>query len=81
MTADELQQLVAREWIDGLVTVQGGDGRFSLLVVSDDFEGLSEVKRQQKVYASIQSYISSGEIHAVNIRSLTQAQHQEKQAE
>lgn len=76
MTADELQQLIADKWTNCTVTVQGGDGRFTLLVVSDDFEGLSEVQRQQKVYGLIQSHISSGEIHAVTIHPLTQAQHQ-----
>ena len=42
-----------------------------VLIVSDEFTGLTPVKRQQRVYACIQPMIESGEIHAVNIRAIT----------
>ncbi len=48
----------------------------SLVVVSEEFEGLTPVKKQQKVYQCLNDKISSGEIHAVNIRALTPMQWQ-----
>lgn len=43
----------------------------SVLVVSESFDGLNQVKRQQAVYACLNNKIASGEIHAVNIKALT----------
>lgn len=42
-----------------------------IAIVSDDFEGLNAVKRQQKVYACLQEAISSGAIHAVHMKTYT----------
>ncbi len=56
------------------VAVDGEGNRFVIDVVSDDFEGLSRVKRQQAVYAAIQDLIASGAIHAVTIRAATKAE-------
>ncbi len=42
----------------------------SITVVSDQFSGLNRVKRQQLVYQCINEKISSGELHAVNIKAL-----------
>ena len=39
--------------------------KLSLLVISDEFEGLNRVKRQQKIYGLLDDMIKSGEIHAV----------------
>ena len=41
--------------------------RAGIQVVSDVFEGMSRVKRQQAVYAAITAFIQSGELHAVTI--------------
>ncbi len=56
------------------VTVAGADGRFQIEVVSDAFQGLGRVKRQRAVYAAIRDLISSGSVHAVNIRAVTRAE-------
>lgn len=48
----------------------------SVTVVSTEFEGLSAVKKQQRVYQCLNEKIASGEIHAVNIRALTPSQWQ-----
>ena len=56
------------------VTVDGAGNRFEIDVVSDEFEGLSRVKRQQLVYAAIDDLIASGAIHAVTIKAATPAE-------
>jgi len=55
----------------------GGDGyHIDLTVVSDAFEGLNRVKRQQLVYGVLADVIRSGALHAVNIRARTVAENQ-----
>jgi acid stress-induced BolA-like protein IbaG/YrbA len=45
--------------------------KLNLKIVSNLFEGLSRVKRQQKVYGILDDRIKSGEIHAVSMVTLT----------
>lgn len=64
-----------REELDAAeVAVEGAGNRFEIDVVSDEFEGLSRVKRQQLVYAAIDDLIASGAIHAVTIKAATPAE-------
>lgn len=49
-----------------------GDGRhFDAVIVSDQFVGLNTLKRQQCVYACLGDKISSGEVHALTMKTLT----------
>ena len=49
-----------------------GDGRhFNAIVVSDDFLTKNRVQRQQMVYATVQTWLASGELHALSIKALT----------
>ena len=64
-----------REELDAAeVAVEGAGNRFEIDVVSEEFEGLSRVKRQQLVYAAIDDLIASGAIHAVTIKAATPAE-------
>ena len=45
--------------------------KLSLKIVSNEFAGLSRVKRQQKIYALLNDRIKSGEIHAVSMTTQT----------
>jgi len=47
-----------------------------ITAVSDMFEELSRVKRQQVVYAPLTQVINEGTIHAVTIKTFTKAQWQ-----
>ena len=44
--------------------------------MSDDFKDKSRVKRQQMVYACVQDWIASGELHALSLQTLTQEEWQ-----
>lgn len=50
---------------------KGGASHFSVIIVSNQFSGLSAVKRHQLVYAQLQDYIPH-EIHALKIKALTE---------
>lgn len=54
-----------------IVEVVGEGAKYHVTVVSNVFEGLRAVKRQQTVYAGLQSDIASGAIHAVTMALYT----------
>ena len=71
---DEISQAVAAVITDAEVSVMVDGNRALITVVSDSFEGLSRVQKQQKVYGCIEDYIRDGRLHAVTIRALTVAE-------
>lgn len=45
---------------------------FNATIISDVFSGIiSKVKQQQMVYAAINEYIASGELHAIAMKTYT----------
>ena len=71
---DDIEARLREELDVAEVSVEGAGNRFEIDVVSDEFEGLSRVKRQQLVYAAINDLIASGAIHAVTIKAATPAE-------
>ena len=64
-----------REALPGCELELMPDGnKLGLRIVSDAFDGLSRVKRQQKIYALLDDRIRSGEIHAVSMVTRTPAE-------
>jgi len=47
-----------------------------VIAVSDIFDSMSRVKRQQAIYAPLTDVINAGTIHAVTIKTFTPAQWQ-----
>ena len=54
-----------------------GESHFKLLVVADDFLGLSRVQRHQKIYDLLSEYMKN-QIHALAIEAKISAEFQEK---
>ena len=71
MTTDEIKALIEAGIKDADVTVEGGEGMFNTIVVSDQFEDMAMVKKQQMVYATVNTQITSGAIHALTIKAYT----------
>jgi acid stress-induced BolA-like protein IbaG/YrbA len=79
MHADEVKQLVEKQ-LEGSTVITAGEGcDFQITVVSEQFSGMSPVKKQQAVYACLTEQIASGAIHAVSIKALTPEQWQAQQ--
>ncbi|MBN8510623.1 MAG: BolA family transcriptional regulator [Burkholderiales bacterium] len=68
---------VARFIADGLpcrhVEVEGDGRHFFATIVSADFEGLSRVRRHQRVYAALGDRMRA-QIHALSMQTLTPAE-------
>ena len=71
MNSEQLTQILQQAFPEAEVAVSGQAGKFDLRIVDDQFEGKRTVARQQAVYAPLNSYIASGEVHAVTIRAMT----------
>ena len=76
MDANEVTRLVRSSFSEGEVRVEGAGANYSITVVSDAFEGLRPVARQQAVYAALNAAIAAGDIHAVNLHTYTPAEWQ-----
>lgn len=71
MDLESIRQILASGLGECQVDMQADGSKLMLSLVSNEFEGLSKVKRQQLVYALLNDRISSGEIHAVTMTTLT----------
>ncbi|MDU0352820.1 BolA family protein [Paraglaciecola aquimarina] len=56
------------------VHVSGEGSHFQVIAVSDKFEDMSRVKKQQFVYAPLAEKIAEGVMHAVSIKTFTETQ-------
>ncbi len=71
MEPSEVSKLI-EAGLPGCQALVTGDGsHFDAVVISDAFAGLSMVKEQQLVYATLGDRITSGAIHALSIKAYT----------
>jgi acid stress-induced BolA-like protein IbaG/YrbA len=79
MQAEEVKHIIESQ-IDNATVITAGEGcNFEVTVISDVFNGLLPVKRQQKVYQCVNQQIADGTIHALTIKAYTPAQWQKLQ--
>ena len=71
MTTEEIEEMLAETFTGASIATTGGDGSYQVRIVSDAFEGLNAVKRQQSVYRVLNPHIASGVIHAINMQLMT----------
>tara|TARA_E500000331_G_scaffold344107_1_gene379911 strand:+ start:2095 stop:2328 length:234 start_codon:yes stop_codon:yes gene_type:complete len=71
MDSDKVKEILSSGLGDCDIRMEIDGNKVVLNLVSNVFEGLSRVKRQQKVYALLNDMIASGEIHAVTIITQT----------
>ena len=62
-----IKEALEREFPSATIDVQVDGSHCQVTVISDVFEGLRPVARQQRVYAPLGEFIRSGTLHAVNI--------------
>ena len=67
MTEEEIKKRI----LDGIpgcqVNVVVSGNRAEISVVSESFEGLSRVQRDQAIYKYVNDYISEGTLHALTV--------------
>ncbi|MBT3299224.1 MAG: BolA/IbaG family iron-sulfur metabolism protein [Candidatus Marinimicrobia bacterium] len=76
MTEEAVKALIEAGIKDAHVEVvdtRGSGDHFQAIVISDEFEDISLVKRHQMVYASLDAHLTK-EIHALQLNTLTNAE-------
>jgi len=74
MTPQEINSLIEAGIEGSEAIVEGDDGtHFQAVVISDEFEGLSLVKKHQLVYKTLGDKMKA-KIHALSIRPLTRVE-------
>lgn len=76
LTVEAIQQQLLNELELSEVLVKLDGSHAVVTAVGDVFADLSRVKKQQLVYAPLKAWIASGELHAVSIRTYTDAEWQ-----
>ena len=66
-----IEEALAADFPGATIDVQLDGSHCQVTVISDLFEGLRPVARQQRVYAPLREFIRSGALHAVNIIAKT----------
>lgn len=78
MENHEVEQILKQVFINDDVMVEGDGYHYTIIVVSDEFDGLSKVKRTQKIYAVLNEVIQSGALHALTVSAYTQKEWSDK---
>jgi acid stress-induced BolA-like protein IbaG/YrbA len=51
--------------------VEGSDAKYEVEIISDEFKGKTIIQRHKIIYALLDTYIKTGEIHALTIKAQT----------
>ncbi len=71
MQPEDVKTLIEAGLPGAQVTVKGDGSHFDVIVISAEFAGKSMVEEQRMVFATLGDKITSGEIHAINIKAYT----------
>lgn len=53
------------------LSVEGSESKYTVSIKSDEFIGKSTIQRHKMVYALLNDYIKTGEIHALTIKAMS----------
>ncbi|PJG84626.1 BolA family protein [Conservatibacter flavescens] len=71
METQEIENILKQALNLDEVYVQGENAHFGVIVVDDNIAALSKLKQQQTIYAPLMPYFTTGEIHALTIKTFT----------
>ena len=70
-----MKEVITKAISDGInfdnLVVEGSESKFEVQIVSDVFDGKSIIQRHKIIYALLDDYIKTGEIHALSIKAMT----------
>ena len=68
---DVITKVISDEIKYSDLRVEGSEAKYEVKIVSDVFDGKSLIQRHKIIYALLDSYIKTGEIHALTIKAMT----------
>ena len=78
MNPEDVKTLLENALSECQIQVERDGSHFNIVAIGDLFEGKRAVQRQQIVYAALNEQISSGAIHAVNMKIFTHQEWQQR---
>ncbi len=76
MDCKDIEALLKDELELAEVHVSSDGSHFNIIAVSDQFESLSRVKKQQMIYRPLANKIADGSMHAISIKTFSEKQWQ-----
>lgn len=74
MNVEEIIGRVRTLYPDAVVDIEGEGCDFELFVITDSFDGMAPVKRQQSLLKLFTPELTDGRLHALGIRAKTRAE-------
>ena len=74
MDKKEIKEIIEKTLEGSSADVDGSEGKFSANIVFDGFNGLNTIKRHKMVYNCLDSFIKSGELHAISLKTFTHSE-------
>ena len=71
MDQQEIIERVKQLYPDALVDLDGADCSFEMIVISEAFEGLNTLRRQQPILALFKDELATGTLHALTVKART----------
>ena len=68
---DVITKVISDEIIYEDLVVEGSEAKYEVKIVSNIFDGKSLIQRHKIIYALLDNYIKTGEIHALTIKAMT----------
>ena len=68
---DVITKVLTEEIEYDKLIVEGSESKYEVKIVSDVFNGKSMIQRHKIIYALLDSYIKTGEIHALTMKAMT----------
>lgn len=76
MNPEDVKTLLESAIPDCQFEVASGGGHYNITAIGEVFDGKRAVQRQQLIYAALNNEISSGAMHAVNMKIFTPSEWQ-----
>ena len=64
-----IKKEIINQLVDSEVLVEGGESNFTVHVKSDSFLGKTIIEQHKMIYAILNKYIETGEIHALTLKT------------
>ena len=71
MEANTVEKKILELVPEAELEIEGADCDFKVVIVSESFEGMSQMKRQQLVLSGFTDELASGALHALTVKAYT----------
>ena len=68
---DVITNAISKEIEFDDLSVEGSESKYTVSIISNVFSGKSTIQRHKMIYALLDGYIKTGEIHDLTIKALT----------